>query len=109
VPCCVLIETAEAVEHVDALLAVPGVDLAIVAPFDLSAALGVAGRFDAPAFADAVATIERAAAARQVPLGGVALTPEASAELIARGYRVLAHGIDTAMLSAQVAAFAEWT
>jgi 4-hydroxy-2-oxoheptanedioate aldolase len=108
VTCCVLLETAEAVEHVDAILAVPGVDLAVVAPFDLSGALGVPGDFEAAAFLDAVARIERAAAARQVPLGGVALTPAASADLIARGYRVLACGIDTAMLAEQVAAFREW-
>jgi len=109
VTCCVLLETAEAVGDVDAILAVPGIDLAIVAPFDLSAALGVRGRFDAPAFLDAVERIEQAARVRQVPLGGVALTPAASAELIARGYRVLAHGIDTAMLAEQVAGFAAWT
>jgi 4-hydroxy-2-oxoheptanedioate aldolase len=78
VTCCVLLETAEAVDDVDAILAVPGIDLAVVAPFDLSAALGVPGRFDAPAFADAVARIERAAGTRGVPLGGVALTPAAS-------------------------------
>ncbi len=109
VTCCVLLETAEAVDDVDAILAVPGIDLAVVAPFDLSAALGVPGRFDAPAFADAVARIERAAGTRGVPLGGVALAPAASAQLIARGYRVLAHGIDTAMLADQVAAFRGWT
>jgi len=109
VTCCLLLETAEAVQHADAILAVPGVDLAVVAPFDLSAALGVHGDFDAPAFVDAVARIEQAARARQAPLGGVALTPAASADLIARGYRVLAHGIDTAMLAAQVAAFPQWT
>jgi 4-hydroxy-2-oxoheptanedioate aldolase len=49
--------------HAEAILAVDGIDLAILAPFDLSTALGVAGRFDAPAFVDAVAAIERAAAA----------------------------------------------
>ena len=42
--CCLLIETAEAVEHIEAILDVPGVDLAVVAQFDLSTALGVHGQ-----------------------------------------------------------------
>jgi 4-hydroxy-2-oxoheptanedioate aldolase len=103
--CCVLLETREAVEHADAILAVDGIDLGVLAPFDLSTALGVPGRFDAPAFVDAVAAIERAAAARGVPLAGVALTAERSAELEAAGYRVLVQGIDTVMLAERVAGF----
>ena len=103
--CCVLLETAEAVQAADAILAVDGVDLAVLAPYDLSTALGVPGRFDAPAFVDAVAAIERAAAARGVPLGGVALTAERGAELERAGYRVLVQGIDSAMLAEGVAGF----
>jgi 4-hydroxy-2-oxoheptanedioate aldolase len=103
--CCVLLETVEAVENAEAILAVDGIDLAILAPYDLSTALGVPGRFDAAAFVDAVAAIERAAAVRRVPLAGVALTAERSAALEAAGYRVLVQGIDTAMLAERVASF----
>jgi len=106
--CVVLLETVEAVEHTDAILAVPGIDLAIVAPFDLSTALGVHGRFDAPEFLEAVRILEESAARHGVPLGGAALTPETSRDLIGRGYRVLIQGIDVLMLSAQTAAFADW-
>ena len=70
ITCCLLIETAEAVEHIEAILDVPGVDLAVMAQFDLSTALGVHGQFDAPVFVDAIAAIEQAAAAKRVPLGG---------------------------------------
>ena len=104
-----LIETAEAVEHIEAILDVPGVDLAVMAQFDLSTALGVHGQFDAPVFVDAIAAIEQAAAAKGVPLGGVALTAEQSASLIAKGYRVLLHGFDVLMLKSQVASFMTWT
>ena len=107
--CCLLIETAEAVEHIEAILDVPGVDLAVVAQFDLSTALGVHGQFDAPVFVEAIDTIERAATAKGVPLGGVALTAEQSASLIAKGYRVLLHGFDVLMLRSQVASFMTWT
>jgi 4-hydroxy-2-oxoheptanedioate aldolase len=104
VTCCVLIETAEAVENIDAILAVPGLDIVVVAPFDLSGALGVEGQFDSPVFVDAVATVERAVG-KKVPLGGVALTREQSASLAAKGYRVLLNGVDVLMLKEGTAAF----
>ena len=36
VTCCVLIETVEAIENIDAILEIPGLDLVVVAPFDLT-------------------------------------------------------------------------
>lgn len=50
----VQIETAEAVEHLDEILSVPGVDAALVGPTDLSLALGVPGSTDAPALIQAI-------------------------------------------------------
>jgi 4-hydroxy-2-oxoheptanedioate aldolase len=109
IACCLLIETVEAVDDIDAILAVPGVDLAVVAQFDLSTALGVHGRFDAPELKNAVALVERAAEAKGVPLGTSALTPEQTAAAISAGYRVLIHGFDVLMLKQQVAAFRDWS
>ena len=56
-----------------------------------------------------IVAIEQAAVAKGVPLGGVALTAELSASLIAEGYRVLLHGFDVLMLKSQVAGFMTWT
>src|ERR687890_145037 len=53
-------EVKAALDSIDAILAVPGIDAVVVAQFDLSTALGVHGRFDASAFTDALATIEQA-------------------------------------------------
>lgn len=50
----VQIETREAVDQVDELLAVPGVDAALVGPTDLSLALGVPGQFDHPTLTGAI-------------------------------------------------------
>ena len=50
----VQIETAEAVEHLDEILSVPGVDAALVGPTDLSLALGVPGSTDAPVLIQAI-------------------------------------------------------
>jgi len=105
VTCWVQIETVEAVEAIEKIVRVPGVDVVIVAPFDLSMAVATAGRFDDPAFVEAVEAVERAAAGAGVPLSGVALDGERAAVLIARGYRVLLRGIDVFLLSGAVAAF----
>jgi 4-hydroxy-2-oxoheptanedioate aldolase len=105
ITCWAQIETLEAVQRIEAIVGVPGLDVVVIAPFDLSIALGVEGRFDAPVFVEAVATVERAAVDAGLPLCGVALDAERAAELAARGYRALLRGIDVLMLGAAVAAF----
>jgi 2-keto-3-deoxy-L-rhamnonate aldolase RhmA len=105
VTCWIQIETLEAVEGIEEIVRVPGVDVVIIAPFDLSIALGVEGQFGEPRFVEAVEAVERAAVAAGVPLCGVAFDNQRAAELVARGYRVLLRGIDVFMLSGAVAAF----
>jgi 4-hydroxy-2-oxoheptanedioate aldolase len=105
VTCWIQIETLEAVEAIEEIVRVPGVDVVIIAPFDLSIALGVEGQFGEPRFVEAVEAVERAAVAAGVPLCGVAFDNQRAAELAARGYRVLLRGIDVFMLSGAVAAF----
>jgi len=53
----VQIETAEAIDRLDALLAEPGVDAALVGPTDLSVALGVPGQMDAPILTGAIESV----------------------------------------------------
>ncbi len=60
------IETAEAVARLDELLAVPGVDAALIGPTDLSVALGVAGQMDHPKLVGAIETTLAACQARAV-------------------------------------------
>ena len=105
VVCGVMIETVEAVEAVDEILAVPGIDFAFVAQFDLSLALGVPARFDAPELVEARAKIERAARAADLPLASIALDPGSAEALEDAGYRVLIRAVDVLMLEAGVAAF----
>jgi 4-hydroxy-2-oxoheptanedioate aldolase len=53
----VQIETAEALEAIDRIVAVPGVDSLVIGPADLSGALGGFGEYDHPKFLAAVDTI----------------------------------------------------
>jgi 4-hydroxy-2-oxoheptanedioate aldolase len=105
ISCWVQIETPEAVECIETIVRLPGVDVVVIAPFDLSIALGVEGRFDAPRFVEAVDAVENAAKAAGVPLCGVALDAARAAALTARGYRALLRGVDVLMLKDAVAGF----
>lgn len=88
--CCLLIETVEALENIDAIFAVDGVDMAYVAPFDLSTSLGISGQFGNPVFVDAVRKIEAAAKNADIPLGGGPANTKAEIdELFSRGYRIV--------------------
>jgi len=54
--CIVMIETKEAVERLDDIVSVPGIDAAYIGPADLSVSLGLppASDHDEPVFAEAI-------------------------------------------------------
>lgn len=60
---CLLIpqcETLGALEHIETIAAMEGVDGIFIGPFDLSIAMGIPGQFDAPEFRAALARIKAA-------------------------------------------------
>lgn len=92
----VQIETAEAVENVDAIVAVPGVDLAFVGPFDLHLSLGLAPALwsDEPRFLAAIARVVAACARASVPMGTLAPDAVGAASRIAQGFGFVGLGTD---------------
>ncbi len=85
----VQIETAAAVERVDDILAVEGIDVAFVGPFDLSTSLGVPGQVMHPQVIAAVEKVIGAAQAQDIAVGVFYQTPEDLAFWHARGARFL--------------------
>jgi 2-keto-3-deoxy-L-rhamnonate aldolase RhmA len=69
VTCCIQIETREALDDLDAILAVPGIDTILIGPNDLAAALGHTGVIDHPDVEAAIARILERALANGVPVG----------------------------------------
>jgi 4-hydroxy-2-oxoheptanedioate aldolase len=100
--CMLLIETRAAIENIEVICNVDGVDCMVIAPFDLSTELGVPGRLDAPEFREAVGHLESVILQAGIPLGGAALTHDQTRDLLKRGYRVLVHGFDVLMLAGLV-------
>jgi 4-hydroxy-2-oxoheptanedioate aldolase len=94
----VLIEHIDALQELDQIVAVPGVDVAVIAPLDLSTSLGVPGQRDHPKVQRAVAEAEEKILAGGCLLGGLALTSEEANAKIERGYRLIVLGYDTALI-----------
>ncbi len=63
------IESGPAIEALDKILAVPGLDAVLIGPHDLSCNLGVPERYDHPDFLSACETIFRKARAASVGAG----------------------------------------
>lgn len=105
--CCLLVETRDGVENIEAICAVEGIDIIIPAQFDLSTDLGLSGQFDHPEVQAAVARVEKAVKAAGIPLGGIALAEAQAKALFDRGYRVIA-GVDLLWLKAEAAKVQGW-
>lgn len=100
----VQIETASAVEAIDEIVSVPGLDAVLVGPFDLALSLGVA-----PGSQEHTAAIERVistAAKHGVAPGAFCFSETDVAFYAQRGGRVLLIGGDLAWVSSGAAA--EW-
>lgn len=100
----VTIEEPEAIDRLDEILAVPGIDVVAIASFDLSMALGVPGQMDHPELKTLVATAEARVLRAGIPMAGVALTREAARAKRAAGYRMFLAGFDVAMVEASASA-----
>ena len=83
---CVQIEHQEAVANIDAILAVPGIDVFFIGPSDLSQSMGYPGNPKAPPVAKAIdETLAKIRAAGMVP--GMPATAETVAEVVGKGCR----------------------
>lgn len=91
----VMIETVEALEAIDEIVAVKGLDSVFIGPWDLSGALGLLGQVDHPTVVSAMEEIIAKATAAGLPVGSGATTDaEFSSIQVRRGVRWLQVGGD---------------
>lgn len=88
------IETPAAVDQVDAIAAVEGVDILFLGPGDLSILSGIPGEFDHQIIQDATAKIAAAAKAAGKHWGTIGFTAEHASQLLDQGARFICHGAD---------------
>ena len=92
------IETVEGLRNVEAIAAVPGIDVLWLGHFDLTNSMGIPGAFDHPDYVAAIARIV-AACEQAGKVAAFLATDERSArDAVARGFRMFAYGIDQLML-----------
>jgi len=96
----VQIEHIRAVENLDFILDVDGVDGFFVGPYDLSASLGVPGQFDHPDVVSALGTIHDVSRKHDVLRGVHVIPPDAALfrQKAAEGYNFIALSLDSIIL-----------
>ena len=92
----------EALEHVEEIAAVEGMDMMMIGTSDLTAEMGIAGKYDDPRVR---AAYERTIAAcrkhgKHVGVGGLASRPDLIAQYVKLGARYVSTGTDLAFLLA---------
>jgi 2-dehydro-3-deoxyglucarate aldolase len=89
------IEHIEAVEHLDEILATPGLDAVFIGPSDLSSSMGLFGQWDHPQFVSILDRIIKTATGAGMPIGmAVDSTPTKALERIAQGIKFVTLGVD---------------
>jgi 2-dehydro-3-deoxyglucarate aldolase len=99
-----MIEHIAAVEVLEEILAVEGLDAIMIGPYDLSASMGLTGNFEAPEFLAATERIRMHALRAGISAGlhVVAPDPKVLQQRIAEGYRFIAYSIDAVFLNQSV-------
>jgi 4-hydroxy-2-oxoheptanedioate aldolase len=94
----VIIEQKQAVDDIEAIASVPGIDVLFIGVNDLSFSLGVSGRTSDPIVQEACEKVLAAGRRHGIPVGYPAGTPEEIGKRIAQGYRFFQAGNETALL-----------
>lgn len=98
----VMMETVAALENVEEIAAVDGIDMMMIGTNDLTAEMGIPGQYDDPRVRDAY--MRTIAACRKhgkhVGVGGLSTRPDLVAEFVKLGARYVSTGTDLAFLLA---------
>jgi 2-dehydro-3-deoxyglucarate aldolase len=97
----VQIEHIAAVENIDEILSVDGIDAVFIGPYDLSASMGLTGQFEHPKYIDARDRILEACGNHNV-VPGLHVVPTDPQQVIdrhAEGYRFIAYSLDITMIT----------
>jgi len=95
----IIIEQKQAVERIDEIVAVPGIDVVFIGPTDLSYSYGYRGKQDAPELKAAIAKVVAAARKRNIPVGRTLSIPDA-AEMIKQGFTFFQGGSELSYMAA---------
>lgn len=101
----VMLETVAALEHVEEIIAVDGVDMLLVGSNDMCNEMGITGQYDHPRLREAFARAIAAARAvgKHVGIGGLASRNDLMTQFVQMGAHYVSTGNDMAFLQAACA------
>lgn len=93
-----LLEGREALEGIDEILEVDGIDVVFLGPVDMSMSLGVPGQTEHPEVEKAIRAIAEKARRKDIAVGMLCLNMESAKRWFDLGVNVLAYGIDNMII-----------
>jgi len=98
--CIANIESVPAINRLDELLSVPGLDAVFIGPHDLSVSLGYPEQYDHPVFEAAVKKIIRVTRKKGLSIGiHFSLEPERQIKWVKEGANIIIHSFDIALFT----------
>jgi 2-dehydro-3-deoxyglucarate aldolase len=96
-----MIEHIDAINELDDILKVDGLDAILIGPYDLSASMNLTAQFDNPEFAKAIRDIKSKSESANIPCGIHVVSPSVDdlKEKIDDNYRFIAYSIDSVILT----------
>ena len=100
----VQIEHKDAVDQLEAILKVPGIDGFIIGPYDLSCSMGIPGQFEQAEFIDTITRIRETGKQVGCPVGTHIVEPdlEKLEQAVREGYTFIAYSVDIRVLDVGV-------
>jgi 2-keto-3-deoxy-L-rhamnonate aldolase RhmA len=92
------IETLAGIEHLEEILSVPGLDVALIGPYDLSTSMGIPGEVNHPRMVRAIDLFLKGCKRHGVVPGNFVTTVEDGRTWLRRGMRFLIYGADFMLL-----------
>ncbi len=99
VACIIQIEHIHAVENLDAILQVEGIDALVIGPYDLSTSMGKPGQVDEPEVQSAIRQVKEACRARRKPLAIFSVSLEGARRALEEGFDFVVVGADSLLLA----------
>ena len=96
-----MIEDYEAIQYLDEILKVKGLDAIFIGPYDLSASMNLTGEFENKQFIDCLNDIKTKCLKYKIPIGIHVVNPDIKLlEMkISEGFQFIAYSIDTVFLN----------
>lgn len=92
-------ESRAAIDNIDEITALPGIDAILIGPYDLSASLGHIGDVEHAEVVDAIDTVAGACRHAGIKLGIFGITPEAVRPYMDKGFTLITVGVDSLFLN----------